>query len=433
MKTYKKFYAAFAVILVVLTLIPQAVFAAGFPKHENYVADAADILSEETINLIKDTNKTLSGDVQLTIAVCTVASTEGKDIADYARDLFSEWKLGEGVLLLLAKDDNNYYFVPSTGVEDILTNEAISTIRDKYFEADFSNGTYERAVQKAVMMLKTTLIAGVEARAAAAEAEAAEQESENPSEEKGTPAGNAIVTFFKVILWIVIIAALLFVGLFVWAMFNEDVAALFQKFIFRRNRGGTRYNAQQQPMYDDRLYGNRSMPQRPAQGQRRPNPNGSYGNGGYPANAGYLGDGRSSRQGYGPNGYPQQQMQGQPNYARGGYPAQGQYMTQNPNMQQRPYPQQQMPQNQGYGYPQQNGYTNNGYAQQGQYPQQNPYGGQPNNGYYAQGGQQGYPQQTPQNPYGQPVQQQNYNNHPGYGAQQNNNDATVQFNIPRRS
>ena len=83
--------------------------------------------------------------------------------------------------------------------------------------------------------------------------------------------------------------------------------------------------------------------------------------------------------------------------------------------------------------PQQNGYTNNGYAQQGQYPQQNPYGGQPNNGYYAQGGQQGYPQQTPQNPYGQPVQQQNYNNRPGYGAQQNNNDATVQFNIPRRS
>lgn len=430
MKTYKNFLAAFAVILVVLMLLPQAVLAASFPKHENYVADDADILSEETINHIKDTNKTLSGDVQLTIAVCTVASTNGEDIAAYARDLFTEWKLGEGILLLIAKDDNNYYFVPSTGVEDILTNEEIAAIRDEYFEADFSNGTYDRAVQKAVMRLKNKLVAGVEARAAAdaaaaAEAEKAESEDKAGEEEKGTPAGNAIVGFFKFLLWLVIIAALLFVGLFVWAMFNEDVAALLQKYIFRKKNSG-RPNIPQHT-YDDRLYGNRNpnMQQRPTQAQRRPNPNGYYGNnGGYPQQAGYLGDGRNYQQGYPQNGYPQQ-IQGQQNYGRGGYPQQNQYpqgQYQNPNMQmqRQQYPQQQM--NQGYGYPQQNG----GYPQQGQY-QQNPYGAQ--QGYYAQE-QQGYPQQ---NRYGAQPMQQNYNNRQGYGAQQNAGDATVQFNIPRRN
>ncbi|MBQ9717756.1 MAG: TPM domain-containing protein [Clostridia bacterium] len=424
MKTYKNFYAAFAVILVVLTLIPQTVFAASFPKHENYVADEADILSEETISLIKDTNKTLSGDVQLTIAVCTVASTGDEDIAAYARDLFTEWKLGEGILLLIAKDDNNYFFVPSTGVEDILTNEEIAAIRDKYFEADFSNGIYERAVQKAVMRLKTTLVAGVEARAAAEAAASAEADeaTDTDTEEKGTPAGNAIVGFFKFLLWVVIIAAVLFVGVFVWAMFNEDVAALLQKYIFRRKNSG-RSNVPQHT-YDDRLYGSRNMPQRPMQAQRRPNPNGYYNNGGgYPQQAGYLGDGRNHPQGYPQNGYPQQ-MQGQQNYNRGGYSQQNPYpqgQYQNPNMPRQQYPQQQM--NPGYGYPQQNG----GYPQQGQY-QQNPYG-QQNNGYYAQG-QQGYPQQ---NQYGGQPMQQNYNNRQGYGGQQNNNDATVQFNIPRRS
>ena len=142
---------------------------------------------------------------------------------------------GEGVLILIAKEDNNYFFVPSTGVEDILSNEEIASIRDEYFEGDFANGTYERAVHKVVMKLKNVLVAGVEARAAAAEAEADAAESEEKTtEEKGTPAGNAIVTFFKIILWLVIIAILLFVGLFVWAMFNEDVAALMQKYIFRR-------------------------------------------------------------------------------------------------------------------------------------------------------------------------------------------------------
>ncbi len=408
MKTYKNFLAAFVVILVVLMLVPQAVFAAEFPKHENYIADDADILTEQTINTIKDANKTLFGDVQLTIAVCTVNSTNGEDIGTYARDLFTEWKLGEGILILLAKEDNNYYFVPSVGVEDILPNETIAAIRDKYFEADFSNGTYDRAVQKVVSRLKTTLVAGVETRAAAAEA-AADTEETADTEEKGTPAGNAIVTFFKVILWFVIIAVILFIGIFVWAMFNDDVAALLQKYIFRRKNTGR--SPVSQNFYDDRLYGNgnRNPNMQRSQAQRRPNPNG-YGYGsngyvqnGYPQNNGYLGDGRN----YPQQGYPQQNYNN-----RGGYPAQGQYgQYQNPNMQQRP-----QPMNPGYGYPQQN----NGYAQGQQgYPQQNQYQQQPNNGYYGQG-QQGYPQN------------QNYNNRQGYN-QQNNNDATVQFNIPRRN
>jgi len=420
--TYKNFFAAFAVVLVVLMLVPQAVFAVSFPKHENYIADEADILTEDVINEIKNINKNLTGDFRLTIAVCTVKTTGGEDIAAYARDLFSAWKLGEGVLVLIAKEDSNYYFVPSTGVEDILSNEEIASIRDEYFEADFANGTYERAVHKVVMKLKNVLVAGMEARAAAAEAEAEAAESENEtSEEKGTPAGNAIVTFFKILLWLAIIAIFLFVGLFVWAMFNEDVAALMQKYIFRRKNSGR--SKVPQNYYDDRLYGNRNPnPQRSGQAQRRPNPNGYYGN-----NSGYLGDGRSYPQGYPQNGYPQQQMQGQPNYNRGGYPVQGQYPypTQNPNMQGQ-YPQQQM--NPGYGYPQQNGYP-----QQRQYPQQqNPYGAQ-QNGYYAQGQQQGYPQQMQNNPYGGQQMQQNHNGRPGYGTQQSAGDATVQFNIPRRN
>ena len=64
--------------------------------------------------------------------------------------------------------------------------------------------------------------------------EGTEEAADADTEEKGTPAGNAIVGFFKFLLWVVIIAAVLFVGVFVWAMFNEDVAALLQKYIFRR-------------------------------------------------------------------------------------------------------------------------------------------------------------------------------------------------------
>ena len=431
MKTNKIFIAFLAVLLVMFTLLPSAVFAAGFPKHQNYIADEAGILTEELIREIRDTNKNLQGDVGYTIAVCTVNTLGGTDIADYARDLFENWKLGEGILVLIAKEDKNYFFVPSIGLEEILTNEEIASIRDNYFEEDFSSGIYSRAVKKVVMKLKNSLLAGIQAKEAeekeAAEAaEAANAANDTAAAEKESSAGSAIAGFFKGILLLVLIVFVLFAALFVWAMFNDDAAALLQKYVFRK-KNGTRSNIPQN-YYDDRLYGNGNgnrnpNAQRPSNAQRRPNPNGN----GYPAqHGGYLGDGRN--QNY-PN-YPQNNGYAQPQngygmqnpYAgqnRGATPAQQGYPQQNPG-----YPQQ--PANRNYGYPQQNGYP-----VQGQVSQQN-YGAQPQTGYY-----NNPPRPNPynNNPYGNPQVPQNRNsgNRPGYGAQQNNYDATVQFNVPRRN
>ena len=412
--TYKHFIAVFAVFLALMMLLPVAVLAANYPKHENYIADEADILTEETIRMIRDTNKSLSGDYQIAIAVCTVKNTGKEDIGTYARNLFSSWKLGEGILILLSDDDDNYYFVPSVGMEDILTAETLASIRDEQFEADFANGARDRAVYKTVTKLKTTLTAGMKSRtakAAAAEAEAAA--AETPTEEKGTTAGSVIVGFFKTILWLVIIAVLLFAGVFVGAMFNDDVAMLLQKYLFRRGNTGSGRTSQN--FYDDRLYGNggrnpNGSRQNP---QRRPNPNAP----------------QNSRARQYPQQNPQNGYYGQnPNYA--GYLPQAQYPQQNAygpaNGPQGQYPQNSRPMNNGgYGYPQQQ-YPQNAqnpqYQQNAQYYPQNPQNAQPrNNGYYA-----------PQGQHSRPNPNQNYNTRPGYGAPQQNTDATVQFNIPRR-
>ena len=416
MKTYKNFYAAFAVFLVVLLLLPTTVLAASYPKHQNYVADEADILTEETISMIKDTNKVLMGDYQLTIAVCTVKTTGSEDIGTYARNLFSSWKLGEGILLLLASEDEKYYFVPSVGMEDILTAEVLASVRDEQLEADFASGARDRAVYKTVVSLKNKLSAGMANRAAQqAAADAAAAETEEPSEEKGTTIGSIIVGFFKFLLWLVLIAALLFVGVFVLALFNDDVAAILRKLLFNRKNGGRT----SQNFYDERIYGSRNnAPRNPYQGQRgpqrRPNPNGyPNNNGNY--NNGYHPGGASNARPYPPqNGYANPQN---PNH--GGYLPQGQYPQQNAygsygygGQQSRP-PQAQQPMQNGRGYA---------------YPQQQ----QQQNGYY------GYPGQA------QPMQQQNGyygNGYPGQMQQQNPNrsaqpvtsDATVQFNIPKRN
>ena len=233
----------FLLFLVVLTCV-LPVFAASYPKPKDNVADDAGVLSESTIRAIQTANKTLEADTNTEISVCTVATTGDVDIADYARGVFKEWKLGEGILLLIAADDKDYYFVQSVGVENVLTNEVLEGIRDEYLEEDFEAGNIDRGVNKCVTKLKTVLTAGITAPAA--------EENKTETEEKGTTVGGVIAGFFKTILYIILIAVILFAAFFVFALFNDDAAAILRKYVFRR---GQTYHMPEE-YYDERLYGN---------------------------------------------------------------------------------------------------------------------------------------------------------------------------------
>lgn len=250
----------------------QPIAAASYPKPKDKVADEAGVLSEATIRTIKSTNDDLIKDFGVAVAVCTVKTTGETALDVYAQKLFREWKLGEGVLLIIAVDDDDYYLIQSTGVEKIITNDELSKVRDKYLEEDFAAGNIDRGVFKTVSRLSSLLTSGLKD---AADTSANEENSEENSEGKGTTVGSVIVGFFKVILWIVLILVFLFVALFVGALFNDDCAEIFsfiwQTFILR-NSSKKPYSMPNE-LYDERLYGNRRN--NGQHGQRRPNSNGN--------------------------------------------------------------------------------------------------------------------------------------------------------------
>lgn len=258
----------FAAVLVFGSAV-QVFAATSYPKPDNNVADDAGVLSESTIRSIQKTNESLAVDVGATIAVCTVSTTGNEDIATYARNVFKEWNLGEGVLLLIASDDENYYFVQSVGVDDVLTNEVLEQIRDDYLEEDFAAGNIDRGVSKCVTKLTSALNAGLASSSndTSGSDASGEKAADSENKEKGTTIGGVIVGFFKFILYVVLIAIVLFVALFIWAMFNDDVAALMQRYIFRR--GSTSQYRMPAEYYDDRLYGKR-QPQGNTQRNRAP-------------------------------------------------------------------------------------------------------------------------------------------------------------------
>lgn len=319
-RTFAKTSLAALVMLLIVTLTVLPVLAAAaIPKHETYIADDAQLLSEATVRNIAKNNEELLKSNGTVIGVCTIKSTGDEAIADYARRVYTDWKMGEGVLIVVASEDENYYLLQSTGIEDTVTNASLETLRDEYMENDFAASNIDRAVYSVATKLMTTLSA-IETALSPEDSDETDENTANDGEtdeEKGTTVGGFIVGLLKFILIAALILIAAFVIFFIIAMFNDDAAELMQKYVFQRGKSAPS-NAD---FYDERLYGtNRQIQQqgrRNAQAQQRMNtqPNRGYQQG-YPQN-----QNRNYNPNYNPNynrnynqGYAQNPNQG---YSRG--------------------------------------------------------------------------------------------------------------------
>lgn len=304
---------AFLTLIFILIVPIAASSVPSYPKLTDNVADNAGVLSESTIRSIKTANKTLKLDTGTVIAVCTVKTTGSVEIGDYARGLYKDAKLGEGVLILIASDDNNYYFVQSTGIESILTAEVLTETRDRYFEEDFADGNIDYAVSKTVTKLKNFLTAEIKtpikagqtagSDATDANADGTTNSADGTAAKPANTVGSVIGGFFKVILYIVLILIAAVAVLFVVSLFNDDAAAIFRKYILRKKptyRMPPEY-------YDERLYSkpqSRSGRQNPQNGANRPQrPRNSGYNDGYGYRDSRQPERRNPQSGYADYGY----------------------------------------------------------------------------------------------------------------------------------
>ena len=178
----KRIFCTLIVAVLVLSLA-LPIFAS-YPKHESYIADSASVLAENTVRALRKSNETLKNDYGVVVAVCTVKTTENTPIAEYARAVFTEWKMGEGVLLLIVSEDQDYYIVQSTGLRDIITNDQLRLVRNDYLEPDFATGNIDRGVQKSATKLTSIIERGLQKKA--------QEDKENSKDEEGTATGKAI-------------------------------------------------------------------------------------------------------------------------------------------------------------------------------------------------------------------------------------------------
>ena len=146
---------AFSVWTVSAFTVPQ-------PLENFYVADYANAINSQDADAIRNLNKNLEARNGSQIVVATFDFLDGEAIDDVAYDLFNGWKIGSasdnnGVLLVLAIGEEDYYCLQGKGLEKTLPTSDIQAILDSTLEPEFAAGNYSTGALKTVQALAQRL------------------------------------------------------------------------------------------------------------------------------------------------------------------------------------------------------------------------------------------------------------------------------------
>ncbi len=129
--------------------IPALASVPSRPSNQ-YVLDSAGVLSDSTEQEIVSKNKALFTSSGAEIVIVAVDFLGGETIDDYAYDLFNSWGIGSkernnGLLLVMAVAEDNYYALPGYGVEDHFTGGMLQDLLDESVEPAFAQKDYDTA------------------------------------------------------------------------------------------------------------------------------------------------------------------------------------------------------------------------------------------------------------------------------------------------
>jgi len=144
----------FALSTMLFILLGSMISAYAFPEptEDFYIADYADVISVSTEDTIIQKNDLLYEQTGAQIVVVTVRYLEAGYYADeYAVKLFNDWGVGDpvknnGILLLLVTEESNGWLTQGSGIKNVLSNDDIEYMLDKYFWKKFDKGDYDGAV-----------------------------------------------------------------------------------------------------------------------------------------------------------------------------------------------------------------------------------------------------------------------------------------------
>ncbi len=207
-------------LVMVIWLSPAALAAVPDRPDNKYVLDTARVLSEGTERRIIAENQELFEECGGEIVVVAVDFLGGQDIEDYTYKMFNSWGVGSqernnGILLVLAIGEENYYIQAGYGIEDYFDTPFLSDILEEQLEPDFAAGDYDAGVKKTFDALISELRSYYDSgpgREAPAPGQEYDYSDEDWDEDWGFSGLRELKTIaFALVRVVVIVAVLLFV------------------------------------------------------------------------------------------------------------------------------------------------------------------------------------------------------------------------------
>ncbi len=144
-------------IIIIAILISSFSFAQN-NKYTKLVNDFADILTEREEQALERKLVTYDDSTSTQIAVVTINSLNGKDIASYSFELGDKMGIGRkdknnGVLLLIAMQERKMYIATGYGMEGIVPDALAKRIIENYLKPNFRNKTYYKGIDEATSVI----------------------------------------------------------------------------------------------------------------------------------------------------------------------------------------------------------------------------------------------------------------------------------------
>lgn len=150
----------------VLLLVFVLIASVSAQEIATYVNDYAGLLNSEEKNQVSSIAEEIfnSGNAQYSVLI--VNTTNGKDIQEYGLEI-AQGKLGDtqkqnGLLLIVAVSDRQYWFEVGSGLEGTLNDAKVARIGRTYLVPNFRNNEYGKGIIEASTALRSILVNGTD-------------------------------------------------------------------------------------------------------------------------------------------------------------------------------------------------------------------------------------------------------------------------------
>lgn len=153
------FLIALALLVVACTPREEVKFPDPRP---GYVHDFADVLSPNVVLLINNQLRAADLAGKTKMAVVTVPSLQGLEIADYTIQLGKKWKVGDkksdnGIILLIASKEKKVRLEVGYGNEAVIPDITAKQILTKHITPFLKKGDFNGGVQSGVTAVLASL------------------------------------------------------------------------------------------------------------------------------------------------------------------------------------------------------------------------------------------------------------------------------------